>query len=78
MNSRFRKIFAQRFGDAGNKALGDGGARYYAVDHSPSYLWNTATRNISRALRPFIRDVLSGPEAWQANPTLRRSIRAFR
>ncbi len=55
-------------------ALGDQGARYYAVDHSPSYLWNTATRNISRALRPFLREVLSGPEAWQANATLRRSI----
>ena len=27
---------------------------YYAVDHSPSYLWNSATWEISEALLPFL------------------------
>ena len=27
---------------------------YYAVDHSPSYLWNSATWEISEALMPFL------------------------
>src|SRR5947209_5898162 len=51
-----------------------GGVRYYAVDHSPSYLWNSATWEISEALIPFIPTVMSGEEAWAADPTMRRSI----
>lgn len=54
--------------------VGDRGVRYYAVDHTPSYLWNTATWNISRALRPFIRDVMDGPEGWDRNSTLTRAL----
>jgi alanine dehydrogenase len=47
---------------------------YYAVDHSPSYLWNSATWEISEALLPFLRTVLTGPGAWDADPTIRRAI----
>lgn len=47
---------------------------YYAVDHSPSYLWNSATWEISEALLPYLRSVLDGPEAWQADQTIRRAI----
>jgi alanine dehydrogenase len=47
---------------------------YYAVDHSPSYLWNSATWEISEALIPFLGTVLQGDDAWDANPTIRRSI----
>ena len=47
---------------------------YYAVDHSPSYLWNSATWEISEALLPFLPTVLGGPDAWDANPTIRRAI----
>ena len=47
---------------------------YYAVDHSPSYLWNSATWVNSEALLPFIRTVLGGPNAWDASPTIRRAI----
>ena len=36
---------------------------YYAVDHSPSYLWNSATWEISQALLPHLRPVLSGSSA---------------
>ena len=48
--------------------------RYYAVDHSPSYLWNAATWEISEALIPFLRTILGGSDAWDADPTIRRAI----
>ncbi len=48
--------------------------QYYAVDHSPSYLWNSATWEISEALLPHIETVLSGPVAWDASPTIHRAI----
>ncbi|HYO18404.1 MAG TPA: N(5)-(carboxyethyl)ornithine synthase [Dermatophilaceae bacterium] len=47
---------------------------YYAVDHSPSYLWNSATWEISEALLPFLRTVIGGSAAWDADPTIRRAI----
>jgi alanine dehydrogenase len=47
---------------------------YYAVDHTPSYLWNSATWEISEALIPFLRPVLEGPEAWDMDETLSRAI----
>jgi alanine dehydrogenase len=48
--------------------------RYYAVDHSPSYLWNSATWEISAALLPYLRPVLAGPEVWAHNATIQRAI----
>ncbi|MEP7764835.1 N(5)-(carboxyethyl)ornithine synthase [Sanguibacter sp. 25GB23B1] len=47
---------------------------YYAVDHSPSYLWNSATWEISEALLPFLGTVLGGPAAWAADETIARAI----
>jgi len=47
---------------------------YYAVDHSPSYLWNSATWENSNALIPFLRRVLEGPGSWDADETLSRAI----
>jgi alanine dehydrogenase len=47
---------------------------YYAVDHSPSYLWNSATWEISEALLPFLRPVLAGVQGWEENSTVRRAI----
>ncbi len=47
---------------------------YYGVDHSPSYLWNSATWEISEALIPHLRAVLSGPDAWDADETIRQAI----
>jgi len=47
---------------------------YYAVDHSPSYLWNSATWEISDALLPYLGTVLGGPAAWEADQTIRRAI----
>ncbi|MCB0911250.1 MAG: N(5)-(carboxyethyl)ornithine synthase [Propionibacteriaceae bacterium] len=53
--------------------IGDG-VTYYAVDHSPSHLWNSATWEISEALLPFLPSVLGGPEAWDADATIARAI----
>ena len=47
---------------------------YYAVDHSPSYLWNSATWEVSEALLPHLGPVLSGPAGWDASETVRRAI----
>jgi alanine dehydrogenase len=47
---------------------------YYAVDHSPSYLWNSATWEISEALIPHLRTVMDGPGAWERDETIRRAI----
>lgn len=47
---------------------------YYAVDHSPSHLWNAATWEISEALLPFVGTVLGGPTAWDADATIARAI----
>jgi len=47
---------------------------YYAVDHSPSYLWNSATWEISAALLPHLPTVLSGADEWAASETIRRAI----
>jgi alanine dehydrogenase len=47
---------------------------YYAVDHSPSYLWASATWENSRALIPFLRTVLEGGASWDADETISRAI----
>ncbi|WP_026422280.1 N(5)-(carboxyethyl)ornithine synthase [Actinokineospora inagensis] len=51
--------------------LGDH-VRHYGVDHSPSYLWNSATWEISEALLPHLRPVLTG--AWDSSEIIRRAI----
>lgn len=45
---------------------------YYAVDHTPSYLWNSATWDISEALMPHLRTVMSGQ--WDEDRTISRAI----
>jgi alanine dehydrogenase len=47
---------------------------YYAVDHSPSYLWNSATWENSEALLPFLPIVLAGEDAWDGDETISRAI----
>ena len=51
-----------------------GSTNYYAVDHSPSLLWNSTTWEISEALIPFLRTVMEGPESWAASDTIDRAI----
>lgn len=47
---------------------------HYAVDHSPSYLWNSATWEMSEALLPYLPTVMAGPPAWADDETLDRAI----
>jgi alanine dehydrogenase len=47
---------------------------YYAVDHSPSYLWNSASWEISEALLPYLPTVLAGRDAWEADQTVSRAV----
>ncbi|WP_423923092.1 N(5)-(carboxyethyl)ornithine synthase [Frigoribacterium sp. 2-23] len=47
---------------------------YYAVDHSPSLLWNSTSWEISEALMPFLRTVMEGPTSWAGSDTVRRAI----
>ena len=47
---------------------------YYAVDHSPSYLWNSATWEISHALLPHFARSSPARAAWDAHDTIRRAI----
>ena len=54
-------------------AVGNGVA-YYGVDHSPTYLWNSATWGISEALVPYLRTVMGGPAAWDEDATIRQAI----
>ncbi|MFT5698685.1 MAG: N5-(carboxyethyl)ornithine synthase [Desulforhopalus sp.] len=47
---------------------------YYAVDHTPSYLWESASRSLSAALVVHLPTVLAGPDSWQQNSTIRNAI----
>jgi alanine dehydrogenase len=47
---------------------------YYAVDHTPSYLWESASRSISAALIVHLPTVVEGRESWMQNETIRRAI----
>ena len=51
-----------------------GNIHYYAVDHSPSLLWDSATWEISEALLPYLKTVLGGPAAWDSDETIRQAI----
>jgi alanine dehydrogenase len=51
-----------------------GPATYYAVDHTPSYLWNVSTWEISEALLPYLENILNGQEAWVEEPTIERAV----
>jgi alanine dehydrogenase len=47
---------------------------YYAVDHTPSYLWESASRSISAALVVHLPTVVEGRASWQRNETIRRAV----
>ena len=47
---------------------------YYAVDHTPSYFWESASRSISAALVIHLPTIVAGPDDWQENETIRRAI----
>lgn len=47
---------------------------YYAVDHTPSYIWNAATWEISNSLTPYLPIIMGGPDKWEGSETIRRAI----
>jgi N5-(carboxyethyl)ornithine synthase len=47
---------------------------YYAVDHTPSYLWESASRSISAALIEYLPTILEGHQSWINNPTIDKAI----
>lgn len=47
---------------------------YYAVDHTPSYLWESASRSISAALIVHLPTVVAGHQGWQKNETIRQAV----
>ena len=48
--------------------------RYYGVDHTPSYLWDSASWEVSEALLPFLETVMSGPAAWALDEPIDHAI----
>lgn len=47
---------------------------HYAVDHTPSLYWQSATWTISEALLPYLDVVQRGPASWSADPTISRAL----
>ncbi len=50
------------------------GTIYYSIDYIPTYLWNVASREVSRALISFLPAITAGPDAWEKDETIRRAI----
>ncbi|GAA5706160.1 alanine dehydrogenase [Streptomyces avermitilis] len=52
--------------------------RYHAVDHSPSYLWASATWVLSEAILPYLGTIVSGEAHWASNKTVDRAVEVRR
>lgn len=50
------------------------GVVYYAVDHTPSFLFNTASLEHSKPAWPWVQHVVGGPKSWDEQPTVGRAI----
>ncbi len=57
-----------------NPILKIGTLDYYAVDHTPSYLWESASRSISAALIVHLPTIMNGRESWRQNETIDRAV----
>ena len=47
---------------------------YYAVDHTPTYFWESASRSISAALIVHLEAILKGDNSWNLNATIKNAI----
>ena len=47
---------------------------YYSVDHTPTYLWNAASREISKAVLQYLPIIAKGPDAWLMDDTVCNAI----
>lgn len=51
-----------------------GHVNYYAVDHTPSYLWDSVSWEISKAILPFLKELIRGPNSWKENKILKLAL----
>lgn len=51
----------------------DRGIQYYSVDHTPTYLWNASSREISAALVPYLKTIVD-PSKWSENAVINQAI----
>jgi alanine dehydrogenase len=49
------------------------GISYYSVDHTPTYLWNAASREISSALLPYLETIVDSSK-WINDAVIYNSI----
>jgi alanine dehydrogenase len=47
---------------------------YYSVDHTPSYLWDAASREISKVLLQYLQAVAEGRPSWTEDVTVRKAV----
>lgn len=57
-----------------NPMIAVGDIDYYAVDHTPSYYWESSSRSLSAALIPHLPSVVEGRESWEKNKTISNAI----
>ncbi|MDH5414624.1 MAG: NAD(P) transhydrogenase subunit alpha, partial [Flavobacteriaceae bacterium] len=51
-----------------------GSIDYYGVDHTPSYLWESASRSISAALIVYLETFFKGRKHWSDSETIKRAL----
>ena len=49
------------------------GINYYSVDHTPSYLWNAASREISKSLLPYLEYIID-KNKWETSAVIKNAI----
>jgi N5-(carboxyethyl)ornithine synthase len=49
------------------------GITYYSVDHTPTYLWNAASKEISKALLPYL-SIITDPKKWESSDVITNCI----
>jgi alanine dehydrogenase len=47
---------------------------YYAVDHTPSYFWESASRCLSAAMLVYLPSVIAGRANWKESQTIQNAI----
>lgn len=50
------------------------GVNYYSVDHTPSFYWQSASWEISKALLPFLAIIAYGESEWSKIPTVANAV----
>ena len=51
---------------------------YYSIDHTPTHLWNAASREISLGLLPYLQTLMNGERDWACTLTIARATDIFK